>query len=236
MRINWALDEIILAADLVAANDWHAIGPTHASVLDLSAMLQSSAIHPLANRDSNFRNPNGVGRKSSDIATRHPAYTGKPTNGGHLDREVLTMFLNDPIEMQLQAAAIRDLLVAGDLVSVYEDDLGVPEGGLLMSAHRRRERNRGLRSRKIHAVKRAGGAIECIACETDFGVVYGDRGLDFIEVHHVLPLHVSGPSLTRLADLVLLCSNCHRMIHKNPWLAPVELRALVLARQHVNLP
>ncbi|MDP6032209.1 MAG: HNH endonuclease [Alphaproteobacteria bacterium] len=33
---------------------------------------------------------------------------------------------------------------------------------------------------------------------------------------------------TKLSDLVLLCSNCHRMVHrKRPWLTVRELRELI---------
>lgn len=228
MRINWKTDEIILVADLVAANDWRALGPHDPSVIELSVLLQSPAIHPLVNRDASFRNPNGVGRKSSDIATRHPGYTGKPTNGNRLDREVLSMFLLDPEEMRLRAASIRELLSAGEFLSIHpENDFGVAEGGLLMSVHWRRERDRGLRARKIRAVKEAGGSIECEVCNMDFAIKYGERGADFIEVHHAVPLHVSGAVKTKLADLVLLCSNCHRMIHREPWLMPAKLKAIV---------
>jgi len=63
-------------------------------------------------------------------------------------------------------------------------------------------------------------------CGFDFGMTYGSVGQGYIEVHHVLPLHASGPVLTRLTDLVLLCSNCHRMIHRSSaWLSPDELRS-----------
>ncbi len=35
---------------------------------------------------------------------------------------------------------------------------------------------------------------------------------------------------TRLDDLILICANCHRMIHRrNPWVTPDQLHALVAA-------
>ena len=41
---------------------------------------------------------------------------------------------------------------------------------------------------------------------------------------------VLGEVKTRLDDLILICANCHRMIHRhNPWLTPDHLRALVRA-------
>nr|WP_253943255.1 HNH endonuclease [Nocardioides sp. zg-1308] len=105
------------------------------------------------------------------------------------------------------------------------DDFEAQEGGQWLAQHYRRERNRTIRKRKIAAVQAAGLLIACEVCEFDFGRAYGDLGDGYIEVHHVLPLHASGPTTTRLSDLALLCSNCHRMIHRaRPWLTPEELR------------
>jgi 5-methylcytosine-specific restriction protein A len=65
-------------------------------------------------------------------------------------------------------------------------------------------------------------------CAFDFEAAYGGRGREYIEVHHTLPLHASGETKTKLSDLVLLCANCHRMVHRSaPWLTPDALRALL---------
>ncbi|WP_421989133.1 HNH endonuclease [Roseococcus sp.] len=43
-------------------------------------------------------------------------------------------------------------------------------------------------------------------------VAYGERGRGFIECHHTRPLHTLRPGdKTKIADLVLVCSNCHWM-------------------------
>jgi hypothetical protein len=68
----------------------------------------------------------------------------------------------------------------------------------------------------------------------DFGHTYGSHGLDYIECHHRTPLHVTGETQTRLADLALLCSNRHRMIHRTRrWLTVEELKDLVAAQRAV---
>lgn len=115
------------------------------------------------------------------------------------------------------------------LVPPTEDDLeGVDEGGLALRQHLVRERDRGLRKRKIDSVRKAGNAIACEVCGFNFGVAYGEHGLDYCEVHHRVPLHESGQTTTKLEDLAILCANCHRMIHRrNPWLTVDELSALV---------
>ncbi|WP_420719722.1 HNH endonuclease [Streptomyces sp. NRRL WC-3618] len=56
-------------------------------------------------------------------------------------------------------------------------------------------------------------------------------GAGYIECHHVIPLHVAGEGTTKLSDLALICSNCHRMIHrKAPWPTPQDLRRQLKSR------
>ncbi|WFE25906.1 HNH endonuclease [Solwaraspora sp. WMMD791] len=233
----WTRDEVILACALVEANAWRTIAQEDARAIELSRLLQTSAIHPLQGRRADFRNPAGVERKTSDIVTQHPDYAGTPTNGNRLDREVLLDFLQKPAEMHAMALAIRDTLSSWDsntsnLSDATLDDTGAEEGGVLYKKHLRRERDPRLRSRKIADARRRGIPIECEACGFNFGRTYGDRGADYIECHHRTPLHVTGRTVTRLSDLALICSNCHRMIHHSkPWLAVEELRDLVAAHR-----
>ncbi len=58
----------------------------------------------------------------------------------------------------------------------------------------------------------------CQVCGFNFEDVYGDIGRGFIEVHHVVPLSSKDAvtSVNPSTDLVCLCANCHRMIHKAP--------------------
>ncbi|MEU3793241.1 HNH endonuclease [Streptomyces fructofermentans] len=230
---DWARDEIILACRLVMENGWKGLDAHDGRVVELSALLQLLPIHAEADRNEKFRNSNGVARKTFDIATRHPAYQGKPTNGGSLDVAVLHDFLTRPQEMSETARLIRQGITTGDLQSfspTEDEDLGddysAPEGRLLMRRHRARERNKALRDKKITSVLQRGGQLACEACGFNFERVYGDRGAGYIECHHVLPLHVAGEGRTKLSDLALICANCHRMIHRRaPWPTPGELRA-----------
>jgi hypothetical protein len=92
--------------------------------------------------------------------------------------------------------------------------------------HLRRERSRELVDRKKHAVLRATHRLECEVCGFDFEGVYGPRGSNFCEVHHLKPLSdVHSEVETRLQDLAIVCSNCHRMLHRVPWTDIPGLRA-----------
>ena len=189
-------------------------------------------LHPQSVRLPDFRNANGVARKTVDLATAHPDYGGVPTHGGATDKKVLTAFLERPVEMSAEAEALRVATTRGQflrLISpVDEEQNSGYEGRLLIRQHVTRERDRALRHRKINAVLASGGDLNCEVCGFHFGETYGDRGNGYIECHHIVPLHVAGPRSTLLEDLALLCANCHRIAHvRPPWPTVAELRAMI---------
>ncbi len=78
--------------------------------------------------------------------------------------------------------------------------------------HLRVERNQRL----IKEVKKRKGYV-CECCGMDFESVYGEIGKSFIEAHHKQPISTLGGNVVELDaenDFYVLCSNCHRMIHK----------------------
>ena len=56
----------------------------------------------------------------------------------------------------------------------------------------------------------------CQVCGFDFYQHYGDLGKDYIEVHHIKPLSSLDEEVVidPYNDLVCLCANCHRMMHR----------------------
>ncbi|MHA1540660.1 MAG: HNH endonuclease [Alphaproteobacteria bacterium] len=57
----------------------------------------------------------------------------------------------------------------------------------------------------------------CECCEFDFEKKYGKIGKEFIELHHLKPFGEMEDNEERKLeekDFSILCSNCHRMIHK----------------------
>lgn len=80
------------------------------------------------------------------------------------------------------------------------------------SLHQVTERNRSLSAR----VKKLQG-YTCKACGFNFENIYGDIGKGFIEAHHLIPisnLEKAKIKLDPIQDFTVLCSNCHRMIHR----------------------
>ncbi|QMT16241.1 EVE domain-containing protein [Planococcus maritimus] len=72
---------------------------------------------------------------------------------------------------------------------------------------------RSAKNRKL-AIKKHG--LDCIVCGFNFEEVYGERGKDFIEVHHINPLSTLEEAIkvNPETDLVPLCANCHRIVHR----------------------
>jgi 5-methylcytosine-specific restriction enzyme A len=92
--------------------------------------------------------------------------------------------------------------------------------------HSRIERN----PKAAAAVKKILGNI-CMGCGFDFKRIYGARGADYIEAHHLTALHElptgKAVSMNTETDFAVLCANCHRMIHrKKPMLTLEELQSL----------
>jgi 5-methylcytosine-specific restriction protein A len=68
--------------------------------------------------------------------------------------------------------------------------------------------------------------LNCEVCGFSFLDAYGELGEGFIEAHHKNPMSLQeGEIKTTLDDIALVCSNCHRMLHKgNPVLSVEELK------------
>lgn len=57
---------------------------------------------------------------------------------------------------------------------------------------------------------------KCSICDFDFEEFYGDLGFQFIELHHLKPLHQINEEyhVDPLNDLRPVCPNCHAMLHR----------------------
>jgi EVE domain/HNH endonuclease len=103
------------------------------------------------------------------------------------------------------------------------------EGARTLRAHRRRERSSALRDKKLAEVRQVHGKCVCALCGIDEGMRYPRLlGARIFEVHHLAPLSKAAtPVRTTLADLAVLCANCHRAVHATP---DVEENYVVLAK------
>ena len=108
-------------------------------------------------------------------------------------------------------------------------DLIATEGKQRLVQHLRRERKRSLVEAKKALILRKNGRLACDCCGFDFKVIYGGLGEGFCEVHHKRPLSQSkAETKTKLSDMAVVCSNCHRVIHRSqPMITIEKLRRLI---------
>lgn len=229
----WERDELILALNLYFDTDGGRIGNADSRIEGLSELLNRLPIHEHRPDARRFRNANGVWMKLANFRRFDPSYPGKGlTRGNKLEQDVWNEFFNNREYLSQVASAIASGGVSLDRRYSPEDteEAEFPEGRVLYRLHRSRERN----SRLVAALKSAAlrdGTLYCTICRFDFEKQYGEIGRGFIECHHTLPIsEYKARMVTKLQDLVLVCPNCHRMLHRRrPWLT-VEKLASVLAK------
>lgn len=156
-----------------------------------------------------------------------------------LDLNVSISFPEKPYEVQSfldELFSLAETRIKADDLVVNEPEIreGFPEGKRVERLHYYRERNhKVIRLAKAY-FKEKNGRLFCQICEFDFRNVYGKVGEDYIEAHHTLPLsEIENAQIkTRIEDIALLCSNCHKMIHrKRPWLTMSEIKSLIASRK-----
>ncbi len=109
------------------------------------------------------------------------------------------------------------------------------EGHEKLITHKKYERNMKLvRDAKNKFKNEHNGKLYCEICNFDFSKCYGQIGESFIEAHHKKPIsHMKTSDTTKIEDLAMVCSNCHRMLHrKQPWLEISELRKIINNNQN----
>ncbi len=102
------------------------------------------------------------------------------------------------------------------------DMSGEIEGNVVYRTHRVRERSR--RNRALAILHH--GSV-CLGCGFDFDAAYTrEHARGYIEVHHISSLSEGPQIVDPTQDLIPLCANCHRMVHRDAqhWLSLEELR------------
>jgi 5-methylcytosine-specific restriction enzyme A len=232
---NWEREELILALDLYFKLSSNQFEETNPSVIELSRLLNKIADLIDLEKSEKFRNPAGVASKLHNFSHLE---TGKGrSHVGTNDRKIWGEFSNNQEKLHIEADKIRlgieeeakDQFHAQPSRSILDSDAAdFPEGRIRYFMHKRRERNsKNIKKFKSDAEKK--GKLFCEACGFDFYCTYGDVGKGFIECHHLKPLSEYEPNEnTAKENLVLICSNCHKIVHKyRPWLRRHELQKIL---------
>ena len=152
----------------------------------------------------------------------------KPSNEPHFERVSRGVYrLIGNTEATHEALAQQ---IASDLEALAAEEAGL-EGEKKARLVAYFERNPALRTAAV-----AFHGTTCKVCGFNFEAAYGTHGRDYIEVHHLVPISTlpEPSSINPRTDLTVLCSNCHRMIHRRreALLSIEELRGILVSRGH----
>ncbi len=149
--------------------------------------------------------------------------------------EYLNLSLSQPAYFELATQVEADsaplsLLETAEQLSDIDSVPSALEGQQRVVIHLRRERDPKIIQAKKQQVLHETGRLQCEVCAFDFKEKYGELGSEFCEVHHLVLLSESYQAVeTKLGDLAILCSNCHRMIHKTKPMESIAAFKLRLA-------
>lgn len=222
---KWHRDEIILALDLYYTIEPKEMDNKNPMVIELSEYLNKLPIHKEREVNKKFRNPNGVGLKLSNFKAIDPDFDGKGMSSySKTDKIIFFEFRGKNRELKSIANQIKSTITNQEinqklyLIPNEEDDefYSVREGRVIYKLHKLRERDNKINKKKKDTYFKQNGKLDCEVCEFDFFKTYGNLGKGFIEAHHRIPLSkINGETKTKMNDLALVCSNCHRMLHKD---------------------
>lgn len=233
---KWTRDEIILALELYfRVNPVHN-SETHDEIVGLSHLLNELPIHPRNRQQDTFRNPNSVHMKLRNFLRFDDRQSKKGLEAGSkLDEEIWREFSGDKKRLKKTAGLIKEYAKWFSPPQGIEESISdtlmyeFTEGQILTRVHKLKETDSDLVHRKKSAMQQAIGKLACEVCTFDFFEMYGDIGKGFAECHYnKSPSELDRSKKPKLADLAIVCSNCHSMLHlSKPWKSVDDLKKVV---------
>lgn len=159
------------------------------------------------------------------------------TNEGkqHLEqnRDILKYLLINDFPYQILTQNLKQVEETQDRkIQTFDENIIISEGVKKVAEVAVYERSRTLRDFAITYFTK-NGKINCSCCAFNFEDFYGPQiGKGFIEIHHTKPIFkyadedLQNTLQDAVKNLTPVCSNCHRMIHRN-WSKPLEIQVLV---------
>jgi predicted HNH restriction endonuclease len=167
----------------------------------------------------------GLGYTNYEHIGSNGYFTVTPSGKSYLDQNlsVISYLLENGFQYSDFLEGVQEISDAHSKnrkILEFDEDDPIFEGRKRISSSVVSERSRTLRDAAIQYYS-IDGHIKCEVCGFDFYTVYGELGKGFIEIHHKKPLYQyededMGIFLSEAVERVSpLCSNCHRMIHRN---------------------
>jgi 5-methylcytosine-specific restriction endonuclease McrA len=112
-----------------------------------------------------------------------------------------------------------------------DEEATFSEGRAQYVKHRKLERKPALVKAAKERRLKTDKVLRCDVCRFSFEETYGSVGYRYIEAHHTIPVSQLGSRKSRVADIALVCSNCHRMLHRyQPWPQISQLKRILVRR------
>jgi len=137
------------------------------------------------------------------------------------------------IEFLQQNTSSSTTSIEEDGFRYFDEDEEIEEGNVQYSRIKTRTRSAKLRREAIKHFKDSEGKIQCSICGFDFEDKYGTLGKGFIEIHHKKPIYTYSDQDQKqmvseiLNNLMPVCPNCHRMIHRMDKVDEERLKEIV---------
>ena len=198
----WNEKETIRVLELFLLRGCVVLNKRDVDVVELSRQLAYEA--KIEGKET-FPSPNSIAMKTANFMS---LYTGTGlSHTSTLDKKIWEKYTSKLLT--LEKSAFRQG------IKILSNPIEAEEGSIVPVMHLLRERNYSLIREKKRLARQTGN-LRCSLCGFDFEKTYGDIGYNFIEAHHITPLasYIQCGQRTRLDDLILVCSNCHRMLHR----------------------
>ena len=207
----WNNEELILALDLYFQIEYGQMDGRNPQVKALSEIL--TLMHE---SDGFSRSVNSVSLKLANFKRIDPEFKGKGmTGGGKLEECIWNEYSHNKQLLHTQTEEIRKKILNRNIADTPslagEDSESRTEGGRKVYVSQKSERDARLKNAAIRI-----HGTSCQVCGFNFGLMSGEWGEGFIEVHHLYPLgdnETAERNTDPAKDLIVVCANCHRMIY-----------------------
>ncbi len=178
-----------------------------------AALLAGRSVSGMYAKVMNFRShdPRSVGAGQSNSSELTLQVWEEFWTGDSIDRERLERELKSVLQPGSEPESLRQLEAEAREVDAYGQ-----EGGRRLVTHFRIERDRAVVDDAKAIWRNRDPYLHCDICRMSFLRTYGEVGAGYIEAHHLKPIsELDGPVIPSRDDLLPVCANCHRMLHRN---------------------
>ncbi len=151
------------------------------------------------------------------------AYLSKELNKYNINKSIYPLIKFERQDEDVYIVSVLETLnielcqIENDVLAESEDDQEVQyDGGNKEGKQKAYYTTRYERNPKNRAECLKINSVKCSVCDFDFESIYGKYGKNYIEVHHIKPLYSleEEVEINPKTDLIPVCSNCHRIIHR----------------------